>query len=177
MNAWLPALCIALFIVIICLLTIIWVLQKANKKMEHDLSELLTHPEYDEKNQRQYELANHWLWLNYRQICLRGYLEYNNLRSVAIYGAGELGLRLMEELGKDVAYFIDQNPGNAVCDKSLIKKPENLTRDDMVDAIIVTPIIYFEAIKKNLSILPFESEVISLEDMVFGVSDYYAGGE
>ena len=177
MDAWQFALFIILLIFAACSITAAWFLKTTNKSIMRTLSEMMTPGVYNQRHERQYELVNHWLWLKNSHMRLYKYLEYKGLRTVAIYGAGELGMRLAEELDKDIVYFIDKNPDEVILKKGLVKKVDDLTVNDSVDAIIVTPILHFGAIKNSLSSLPYETEIISLEEMVFKVSDYYMGGE
>ena len=171
MSILLLILCIVLSAATVILSTIVWVLKKSNKHLGQTLFEMMTPMGDNQRNERYYELVNQWLWLKNQNIHLGQYLEQKKLYSFAIYGAGELGVRLMEELGNEFVYFVDQNPEDTIIQKELVKKPDEIKMSDRVDAIIVTPIHQFSSIKETLSILPFEAKVISLEEMVFGVSD------
>lgn len=106
-------------------------------------------------------------WIRKKQdgICLADYLEKRELKRVAIYGIGFIGERLYDELKNssiEVVYAIDQNPDMVWSDLEVYSPGEKLPK---VDAIIVTPLYYFETIRKSLE-GKIDGLIISLEDIL-----------
>lgn len=114
-----------------------------------------------------YRLLITWTELKQEGKSLVEYFEYNEIKTVAIYGMRELGERLEAELnGSDiqVRYVIDQNADNINT-----KLPKYTVSDDLpeVDAIVVTAVYYYQEIEETLS-RKVDYQVISLEDVVYG---------
>lgn len=111
-----------------------------------------------------YRMLERWLTYLQKGCSLEQYLCDRGYEKIAIYGLGEVGLLLMEEL-KDtkikIICGIDKNSKiNLPID---IKKPNDTIVD--ADAIIVTAIAYFYDIEKELSKYN-KCPIISLEDIV-----------
>lgn len=111
-------------------------------------------------------LAN-WLKLKREGKSLSKYFEDNYLKNVAIYGLGNLGQEVYYELLKlenvKVLYGIDKNSRNLSIDNLKILSPnEHLEK---VDAVIVTPLQYYNEIEETLDKIGIKN-VISIEDIV-----------
>lgn len=112
-----------------------------------------------------YQLLSNWIIAKDKGISIGDVLKIEKVESVAIYGFGKHGRFAYDDLRKSdisVDYIIDKNANSIVCD---IK---GYTMDDIfpdVDAIIVTPYLYFDAIKKELS-EKTNAKIISLEELV-----------
>lgn len=97
-----------------------------------------------------------------------------HLQHIAIYGAGRMGELLYDDLAEckniTVAYFIDRNADElyyGIDDMDIFNLKE-VRLAQKVEAIIVTPYLYYKAIKKELEhILPYRPQIISLEDIVY----------
>ncbi len=108
---------------------------------------------------------NMWMALKQRNHSLYPFFERNNYHEIAVYGMHYLGERLKDELqGTDIVikYVIDKNAENIHVGVKVVQ-PEDVLED--VDAIIVTPIFYFEEIKRKLS-AKVRCPIISLEDII-----------
>ena len=115
-----------------------------------------------------YNMLNQWLGLKMDNQNLSQYLMEKGYKQVAIYGMGELGNRLWEELKNtdiDVSYAIDQNP---VINYSNLKIITKDTAIPDVDAIIVTVPYAYDEIKKELE-TKTDCPILSLEEVVYGV--------
>ena len=111
---------------------------------------------------------NAWMALKQCNHSLCTFFERNNYHEIAIYGMHYLGERLQDELqGTDIVikYVIDRNANNIHVGVKAVQ-PEDELED--VDAIIVTPIFYFEEIRRKLS-AKVRCPVISLEDVIHNV--------
>jgi len=113
-----------------------------------------------------YELLNQWMFLKQSGKSLVSYFEKNGYQKIAIYGMGELGNRLYEEL-KDtkikVEYAIDKNSSNVYSELIVKQTGEELPE---VDVVIVTATFAFDEIVSEIQEL-FTCDIISLEDVVF----------
>ena len=116
-----------------------------------------------------YNMLNQWLSLKQEGKSLEKYFVDNGYKIIAIYGMGEMGNRLYDELkdSKEVTikYAVDQNAASAFSELEVRDTEDEL---EEVDAIIVTAIFAFDEIEKQLS----ESAsfpIISLEDVVYEI--------
>lgn len=114
-----------------------------------------------------FHIQNKWLQIKNENRSLKPYFEDNYLSNVAIYGMGSIGRRLYEELclqNIDVKYGIDQNAQNIQ-----IKGLELKTLGDdlpKVDAIVVTPIAFYEIEKSLCKKMGDDIVIVSIEDVV-----------
>ncbi len=94
------------------------------------------------------------------------YLNKLGYKCIAIYGMGKMGEALFRELknsGITVKYCIDKNAEDIYGDYIIVSPDDEL---DMVDAIVITAVSYFDEIKEMLS-RKMNCEMISLEDIVY----------
>lgn len=113
-----------------------------------------------------FKILNNWLKLKHQSKTLQKYFDDNYIKTVAIYGMGELGKRLFEELKSldvEVTYAIDINAENIDIDGLEIFTLDNTL--PKVDVIIITPVHLFYEIEDNL-LKKGIKDVISLEDLV-----------
>lgn len=98
-------------------------------------------------------------------LIVKEYLEKNNFQTIAIYGMGDVGLKVLKSLdnsGIKVAYGID----NGIVKEKSIKVISSRDEFEKVDAIIVTPIFDYYAIEqelKNKGII----NIINIEDVIY----------
>ncbi len=115
-----------------------------------------------------YDATNQWLMLKNAGRGLEDYFTNNGYRTIAIYGMGELGNRLYEELkGSDkveVKYAVDKNSGYLYEGDLNVVLPENEL--EMVDVVVVTAIFDFDAIRETLD-EKIQCPIVSLEDVVY----------
>lgn len=115
-----------------------------------------------------YNLLNQWLILKQEGKSLEEYFVNNGYKSIAIYGMGEMGNRLYDELkGTDieVKYAIDREAVSVYSELEVLELEDDLKE---VDAIIVTAIFAFEEIEEDL-MTKIDYPIISLDDVVFGI--------
>lgn len=114
-----------------------------------------------------YYFVSYWLQMKIQGESIEGYFHSLGVNNITIYGMGELGCLLYEELkgtGIHIVQAIDRNLG---------KKYPELTMCQMADMspeteiIVVTPIFAFEKIEKELREY-YSGKIISLEDVVYG---------
>lgn len=119
------------------------------------------------KFENYYNVLCEWLASKQQGRDLEDYFLHNGYHSIAIYGMGGLGGLLYEELeGADVEikYGIDSIPYYTYPGLKIVEPKDNL---EAVDAIVVTPVFAFDAIKEMLS-QKTTSDIVSLADVVCG---------
>ena len=118
----------------------------------------------EEKFVLYFKILNRWMYL---KNCNIPFSECALLKdkSVAVYGLGELGKRLIEQFAledRKVEYAIDKQAKLLFADFGLYTLEENLPD---VDVVVVTAVADFEEIKQELS-KKANSTIISLEEIV-----------
>lgn len=117
-----------------------------------------------------YRATSRWILLKQEKVSLADYFKCNNIHTIAIYGMGEIGTLLVNELKETdiiIKYAIDRAVGNNFGEFPIIKQ-ENLLDSESVDCIVVTPIFDFISIKEQLSKIK-KFNVLSLEDIIFSL--------
>lgn len=115
-----------------------------------------------------YVLLNQWLSDKQKGKNLSLYFLENSVHTIAIYGMGELGIRLCDELkgsSVEVKYGIDREPELTFSEVEVYCPDDSLEK---VDMIVVTTTSAFDEIKnmlKNKTSAP----IVSLMDIVFDV--------
>lgn len=124
--------------------------------------------ETTEKMQLYFSLLNQWLILKIDGVSLEKYFIDNNIKTIAIYGFGEIGKRFYEDIKKssiNVQYVVDQSADTIKDEIPLLKKTDVLEK---VDALIVTATYYFDEIEGEMS-QKIDFPVISLEEIIYGL--------
>ncbi|NLF41739.1 MAG: hypothetical protein GX587_03495 [Bacteroidales bacterium] len=115
-----------------------------------------------------YNMLNQWLILKQAGKNLSEYFKTNNYKTVAIYGMGEMGNRLYEEL-KDsdivVKYAVDKEVENTYSELNVIA-PE--TEFEAVDVMVVTATFAFDEIEEKIG-EKVDFPIVSLEDVVYEI--------
>jgi len=113
-----------------------------------------------------YNTLNRWLELKQNGVSLDKWFQKNGYKNAAVYGMGELGNRLYEEL-KDteikVEYAIDKNAYGVSLDIPIYQKEDELPD---VDVIVVSAVFAFSEISGELE-KKCTCPIVSLEDIVF----------
>ncbi len=115
-----------------------------------------------------YCLNNKWISLKESNKRLSEYFIENQIKRIAVYGLGDVGLNLCREImqdGIEVKYAFD---GNLIRYDSII--PIRKLEDDLdeVDAVVVTVVDEFETIKKEL-LLKFSCPIIAIDDVIYSI--------
>ena len=113
-----------------------------------------------------YNMLNQWLMIKQEGKTLEEYFIYNGYKTIAIYGMGEMGNRLYDEL-KDssiqIKYAVDENAAGTYSDIEVIDKDEEYMD---VDVIVVTATFAFDDIEEELQ-KKVTFPIISLDDVVY----------
>lgn len=119
-----------------------------------------------EKFKGYYYLLNQWLILKQEGKSLEQYFVDNGYKTVAVYGMGEMGNRLCEELKESrkvkIEYVIDRNT-DTYSEVRMFGMGEKLP---VVDVIVVTATFAFDEIREELA-EKLDVPVISLNDVVY----------
>lgn len=97
---------------------------------------------------------------------LECYFEEKGYKKIAVYGMSYVGVTLVEELKNtkiEVVYGIDKNADNIASIIDIITLKDEMKE---VDAIVVTAIVFYEDIKRQLR-EKANCPVISLEDILY----------
>lgn len=137
------------------------VLQKLNTKIDYKDKRI-------DKFKGYFDVTNQWICLKNQGRSLEEYFIKNGYKNIAIYGMGELGNRLLEELeGSSIkaVYGIDKNA------ESLYSPIELKEIDDElppVDVIVVTPFFIYDEVEELL-MDRVDYPIVSIEDVVFTI--------
>ena len=107
-----------------------------------------------------------WLKVKMENGKLEDYFLQKGYHTIAIYGMNYVGVRLYEELegtSIKVLYGIDKYTSSSEVNIPVYSLEKNL---DEVDAVVVTPVYYYEEIRQDLS-RKLKSPVISMNDVLF----------
>lgn len=114
-----------------------------------------------------YNMLNQWLILRQGGKNLAEYFKSNNYKTIAIYGMGEMGNRLYDELKDtdiEIKYAVDKNAASTYSELEVIDPDD--AKYEKVDAIIVTATFAFDDIEEKLA-EKVDFPIISLEDVVY----------
>lgn len=123
-----------------------------------------------EKHLALFLLMNQWVNLKQEGKNLASYFEKKGYHRIAIYGMSYAGCTFYDELlGSDIeiAYLIDRNEKKAIglgkgFGAKFVSMDETL---EEVDAIVVTPITFFDEIERNLR-EKVKCPVVSLKEII-----------
>lgn len=113
-------------------------------------------------------LMNQWVKIKQEGKSIANYLIYKKYKTISIYGISYAGETLLDELKNTnikIAYAIDQNADN-ICSEVKILSPND--KLPAVDAIIVTPVYFFDSIKEKLEART-NADILSLEDIIYDI--------
>lgn len=119
-----------------------------------------------EKHLALYLMMNQWVRVKQEGKTLGSYFEKNGYKKIAVYGmsyAGETLLNELKDTGIEVAYGIDQKADERYSDVDIVSPDDEL---QSVDAIVVTPITFFNEIEEKLS-KKTDCPILSLEDILY----------
>lgn len=113
-------------------------------------------------------MMNQWVKVKQEGKNLASYFERNGYHEIAIYGMSYAGETLIDELAGSnikIKYGIDRNADNIYAEVDVVSVEDELEK---VDAIVVTPIKFFDEIEEKLS-EKINCPIISLEDILYEV--------
>ena len=113
-------------------------------------------------------MMNQWVKVKQEGKNLAEYFKENGYKMIAIYGMSYAGETLVDELrGTEVkvVYGIDKNADTIYSDIDVFSMEDDLAK---VDAVVVTPITFFDEIEENLS-EKLDCPILSLEDILYEI--------
>lgn len=119
-----------------------------------------------QRYKKYYDILNYWMEAIHRGRGISECLKEREYTNIVIYGMGELGNRLYEQLIKTdikVMYAIDKNPVSSYSELNVVGAAMETKG---VDAVIVTPVYDFDKIKEDLK-GTFNCKIVSLEEIVY----------
>lgn len=115
-----------------------------------------------------YNMLNQWLILKQEGKTLEEYFINNGYKTIAIYGMGEMGKRLHDELKSSsiqIKYAVDENDADTYSDIEVLGKEEGYP---YADVIVVTATFAYDDIREELQ-RKVTFPVISLDDVVYEI--------
>ena len=99
---------------------------------------------------------------------IAAYLLEQGYKKIAIYGMSYVGETLYHELegsGIEIAYAIDKKAEGMFADIEVMSPDDVLPE---VDAVIVTPVFFFDEIEELL-VSKMNADIVSIEDILYEV--------
>lgn len=124
--------------------------------------------ENSDKHLALYLMMNQWVKVKQAGKSIPNFLLEKGYSKIAIYGMNYVGETLYDELrdsGLEIAYAIDKNADEIYAEIDVISPNTEL---DQVDAIIVTPIFFFDEIEEMLS-GKTDADIICMEDILYAI--------
>lgn len=140
------------------ILGIYWMIKKCEP-------ELMNKDNRAKRNAQSFRLACKWINIIQSGKHIKDYFTKRGIETVAIYGMGELGKCLLQELEQSdikVAYLIDKNQNRKIEKYALFSSEEYLPE---VQIIVVTPSYDFSEISENLKKYT-KAEILSIDDIL-----------
>ncbi len=111
------------------------------------------------------QLLEIWMVLRDRKVSFSYFFEHQNIKKIAIFGAGMFGRHLYYELQKSsisVVCFIDSKNISDINEIKTIKPGQKI---EDIDAIIITPVLEYKEIAESLEKF-YDCYMISLESVL-----------
>lgn len=113
-----------------------------------------------------YNMLNQWLLIKQEGRSLKEYFIKNGYKTLVIYGMGEMGNRLYEELKDtdiEVKYAIDKEADSVYSELKVVEKDSHL---ETADVMVVTAIYAYDEIEEEME-TKIDFPIISLEEVIY----------
>lgn len=127
-----------------------------------------TQKENSDKHLALYLMMNQWVKVKQKGKNISEFLLQRGYKKIAIYGMAFVGETLYDELKDsriEIAYAIDRNADSIFAEIDVVSPDVEL---DEVDAIIVTPIFFFDEIEEMLS-EKTDADIVCMEDILYEI--------
>ncbi len=127
-----------------------------------------------DRNKKKFDLMCQWMRLKNKGVSLMEFFKNRGIQSIAIYGMGEIGQLMYDELAKEnetfVRYAIDQSGMRYV--ESL---PTYCLNKDLpkVDAIVITPVLITDQLEEQIYEALGECVTFVFEELLYELSRKY----
>lgn len=123
------------------------------------------------RNKKKLDLICQWVKLKNRGISLMEFFQDRGIRSIAIYGMGEIGQLMYDELTMEnetlIRYAIDQSGKRYVESLPTYCLDKNLPK---VDAIIITPVLITDQLEEKIYETLGECVTFVFEELLYELS-------
>lgn len=113
-------------------------------------------------------LFNQWMITKQEGKTITTFFTNNGYKKIAIYGMSYVGERVYDELKNsdiEVVYGIDKNADSLYSEIEILHVNDDLPE---VDAVVVTPVFFFEEIREQLC-EKMQCPIISFEDILYEI--------
>lgn len=124
-----------------------------------------------ERSKKKFELMCQWMKLKIRAISLMEFFRDRGIQSIAIYGMGEIGQLIYDELAREneefIRYAIDQSGM-----KYMESLPTYCLKRDLpkVDAIVITPVLITDQLEEQIYESLGECVTFVFEELLYELS-------
>lgn len=123
------------------------------------------------RNKKKFELICQWMKLKIQGISLMEFFQDRGIRSIAIYGMGEIGQLMYDELAMEnetlIRYAIDQSGMRYVESLPTYCLDRNLPE---VDAIVITPVLITDQLEEKIYETLGECVTFVFEELLYELS-------
>lgn len=127
-------------------------------------------PEMD-RNKKKFDLMCQWMKLKIQGISLMEFFWDRGIQSIAIYGIGEIGQLMYDELAMEnetfIQYAIDQSGKRYVESLPIYRLEKNLPK---VDAIVITPVLITDQLEEQIYEALGECVTFVFEELLYELS-------
>ncbi len=116
-----------------------------------------------------YNMLNQWLTIKQEGKSLEKYFIENGYKTIVIYGMGEMGQRLYEDLKNtdiEVKYAIDKEAASIYATLKIVEKDSYL---ESADIMVVTAIYAYDEIKEEMEAI-VDFPIVSLENIIYDLN-------
>ncbi len=127
-----------------------------------------------DRNKLYLNLVSYWLTNKIAGKSMHKFLLENNIKNIAIYGMGSMGELFYEELENTnigIQCFVDKKADGLFVgiDNIPLINIKELISQKQIDAIIITPIAYYDDIVKDIMQQRCTTKIISLEEIIYNM--------
>ncbi len=125
------------------------------------------------KNDVLLQLCIRWLYIKNMGRSVADYFRAHDINTIAIYGCGDLGKRLMEELASShvkMIVGIDQCAGRVDAPIEVVCPiRNNADKWNSADAIVVTSPYFYNDIYHVLKTYGYQGKILALDDILMSI--------
>lgn len=156
-------------VLIIIFAIVVWIMATLTWRLYKELTRT---EEFRNRFKCYYEVVNNWLKNKNANKSIVDFFKRNDIKTIAVYGFGELGSRFYEEIRESeikVEYFIDKNAAKTYLgiDNIPVVNLKEVLSQKNVDAIVVTPVFDYMSIEEDIERNGIKHKIISLEDIIY----------
>ena len=127
-----------------------------------------------DRNKYYLDLVSTWLSNKNAGKSMQKFLINKDIKSIAIYGVGTMGELFYEEVENTeivVRCFVDKSAGEGFtgADGIPVITMKKLALQTLPDAVIITPMAYYDNIVKDIESSGIKTKVFSLEEMIYNM--------